>query len=75
VLSMGGMIEFGFSALLDCIENARHRFIFHVVTELLIASAVAAMLSGTSAFSDQRSAVSQNPERAHRPLDHGKSTN
>ncbi|HEY3835371.1 MAG TPA: hypothetical protein VGL72_02315 [Bryobacteraceae bacterium] len=44
-LSIGGIIEFSFSALLDCVENARHLFLFHVITELLIVFAVAAILS------------------------------
>jgi hypothetical protein len=44
-LVIGGAIEFFASALLDCLETARHLFIFHVISEMLIICAVAAVLS------------------------------
>ena len=43
-LAVGGAIEFACAALLDCIETARHLFLFHVITEMLIVCAVAAAL-------------------------------
>ena len=48
VLVMGGAIEFVCAALLDCLETARHLFLFHVITEMLIVCAVAALLSWSS---------------------------
>ena len=44
-LAIAGAMEFACAALLDCIETARHLFLFHVITEILIVCAVAAVLS------------------------------
>jgi len=44
-LVASGTVEFLFSVLLDAAETARHLFLFHVVTELLIICAMAAVLS------------------------------
>ena len=45
MLVAGGVIEFLFCVLLDGTENGRHLFLFHVITELLILCAAAAILS------------------------------
>ncbi len=44
-LAACGAVEFLFALLLDGTEMARHLFLFHVITETLIVSAVAAILS------------------------------
>lgn len=43
VLAVCGAIEFMSSALLDCLETARHLFLLHVITEMLIVFAAAAL--------------------------------
>lgn len=45
VLAISGTVEFLFSVLLDALETARHLFIFHVITEILIVCTFAAALS------------------------------
>jgi hypothetical protein len=45
VLAASGMVEFFLAVLLDATETSRHLFFFHVITELLILSALAALLS------------------------------
>ena len=44
VLGLSGVLEFLFAVLLDATETARHLFFFHVLTELLVLSAFAALL-------------------------------
>lgn len=44
-LSAAGVLEFLFAVLLDGTETARHLFLFHVITELLILCAAAGILS------------------------------
>ena len=44
VLAAGGTAEFLTSVLFDCVETSRHLFLFHVITELLILCALAALL-------------------------------
>jgi hypothetical protein len=44
VLVLCGAIEFGCGALLDCLETARHLFLFHVITEMLIVCVVAGLM-------------------------------
>ncbi len=48
VLSAAGILEFAMSALTDALDNARHLFLFHVITELLIVMIVAALLDRVS---------------------------
>jgi len=43
LLSAAGVVEFACATCLDCVENARHLFLFHVITELLIVCAFAAV--------------------------------
>jgi hypothetical protein len=45
LLAASGQVEFLFAVLLDGTETARHLFFFHVITEILIVYAVAAILS------------------------------
>ena len=45
VLAAAGVMEFLSSVLLDCIETARHLFLFHVITEILILCAFAGVLT------------------------------
>jgi hypothetical protein len=44
LLAVSGIVEFLSSVLLDVIETSRHLFLFHVITELLIICAFAAIL-------------------------------
>jgi hypothetical protein len=44
VLAASGIVEFLTGVLLDAVETARHLFLFHVITELLILCALAAVL-------------------------------
>ena len=59
VLAAGGAIEFVCSALLDCLETARHLFLFHVITEMLIVFAVAALLDLRKFWTDRPKPVTQ----------------
>ena len=43
-LSAGGLLEFAMASLTDALDIARHLFLFHVITELLILLMVAALL-------------------------------
>ncbi len=43
VLAMSGTLEFLFGVLLDATETARHLFFFHVITEILMVCALAAV--------------------------------
>jgi len=43
-LSAGGVLEFAMASLTDALDIARHLFLFHVITELLILLMVAALL-------------------------------
>ena len=45
VLIAGGVIEFACAALLDCLETARHLFLFHTITDMLILLALASLPS------------------------------
>ena len=44
-LSAAGLLEFAMSSLTDALDNARHLFLFHVITELLILLIAAALLT------------------------------
>ena len=44
-LSAAGLVEFAMSALTDAMDNARHLFLFHAITETLILLLAAALLS------------------------------
>jgi hypothetical protein len=44
-LSAAGMLEFAMASLTDALDIARHLFMFHVITELLILLTVAGLLS------------------------------
>ena len=44
-LSAGGMVEFAMASLTDALDIARHLFMFHVITELLILMIAAALLN------------------------------
>jgi hypothetical protein len=44
-LSAAGMLEFAMASLTDALDIARHLFMFHVITELLILMMVAAFIS------------------------------
>ena len=41
LLAICGATEFAGTALLDCLENARHLILFHVITDMLILSCAA----------------------------------
>jgi hypothetical protein len=43
-LSVAGMGEFAMTTLTDCLDNSRHLFVFHVITEMLILMIAAAVL-------------------------------
>ena len=42
LLSAAGVVEFACATCLDCVENARHLFLFHVITEILLVCTFAA---------------------------------
>ena len=44
-LSAGGLVEFAMASLTDALDIARHLFMFHVITEVLILMTTAALLS------------------------------
>jgi hypothetical protein len=43
-LSAGGILEFAMASLTDALDIARHLFMFHVITEMLILMIAAALL-------------------------------
>jgi len=43
ILVVCGAVEFVCAALLDCLETARHLFLFHVITDMLIVFTVASL--------------------------------
>jgi hypothetical protein len=45
ILSFAGMLEFSLASLTDALDVARHLFMFHVITEMVILIEVAALLS------------------------------
>jgi hypothetical protein len=64
-LSAGGMLEFAMASLTDALDIARHLFMFHVITELLILMIAAALLSLLSRRPDERAVSATLEAGAH----------